>query len=1336
MPDTAQWAAGTCAAPNTPFYSDHSNVVRSYLYPRDQTMINQPQCLRDVTTGVDYDFMITQWGRNGVGSFSYYREGLAGGSAPVFGPATQIGFWNDSQANASTSAAVQAFEVNGHRQSGSAASDPYVTDTTMGLLYLQQHIRRVTIDSQGHAGTPADPSPDTNGNGYGLEEDLGNTVYVTGQVIDAFVASATPNALATVGSEAGRKYSDIAQDLLDAYSWGQNDYNQGGWVYGWNSQDGIDSSSSGWWGVGTAAGNVWNLNVPQWVKDNNKNFGIPHLQAGDGSCGYRDTNPVWSRYTDTTACMIMLSADDEPRSSARFTAAENYAAANFGAYEPLHTIYGMYNLTKAMRLAKDDLGNAAPISLLGGTVDWYAGLANNLISNQQGDGRLAPQGGEGVGAGLSNSWGILILSPALFEQGPTAVCSVDATTVCVAGDPNAACNQGNADLYATVNFDGSQSIAGDNAITSYSWNFDDGVPTSDATTVTASTQYSSVGTHNVQLTVTDAHNNTSSVTCPVAVTASALPPIADAGGPYTMCIGSNSFVLDGSGSTGRGSTIVSYEWDFQGAINFAQIDATGATTEQSAYFNSLGLGTHDVGLQVKDDVSPNANVVNSFTTVTVVDCAPPVITVPANISVITPNPSAPVSYSVSATDNVDATVSVVCTSAPTAGLSSGSDFPVGTTTITCDAEDAAGNQAVTKSFTITVSNNQPPVALDDPASTFSGTPVTVSVLGNDSDLDSDVLTVESTTQGSNGGVTTDGTTVTYSPVLGFAGVDTFAYTINDAHGHTATANVTVTVTKRDATVTAGGGTKVYGNPDPALSATTQTGFLPADVAGISLDSTRAPGNDVGDYATTATATGGNVDNYDVTYVADNFSITTRAVTITADGKSKHVGAGDPALTYQVTSGSLAPGDSVAGTLDRAPGEAVGSYAILQNTVALSTNYVLTYVGANLEITNVAPVAVGGTLTMDEDAFGGASSSVSATDADGDGVTFTVTTLPQFGTLNFNTASGAYTYTPVANYAGQDSFTFSASDGLLSDNGTVAITVVPVNDPPVAGDDSASGNEDSVISVDVLPNDTDQDGGMLFVSAFTLPSNGVLLLNPNGTFDYTPNANFNGSDSFTYTVNDSAGGTDTATVTLTVTAVNDAPMCTLAAPSRTIIWPPNHKMVEIKILGVTDVDGGTPVIKITSIWQDEVTNGGGDGNTSIDGAGIGTDTARVRAERSGKGNGRVYHIRFTATDADGLSCAGEVTVGVPHDRNKPIVDGGARYDSTKATKPSDDDEHHGCGDRDDKDNDKKHKHDNKGHEDDDREDDRRGNSDKDWDNARRGEDRRESGRDNDRRGDRR
>ncbi|MBI2926984.1 MAG: thrombospondin type 3 repeat-containing protein [Verrucomicrobia bacterium] len=134
-------------------------------------------------------------------------------------------------------------------------------------------------------------------------------------------------------------------------------------------------------------------------------------------------------------------------------------------------------------------------------------------------------------------------------------------------------------------------------------------------------------------------------------------------------------------------------------------------------------------------------------------------------------------------------------------------------------------------------------------------------------------------------------------------------------------------------------------------------------------------------------------------------------------------------------------------------------------------------------------------------------------------------------------------------------------------------------------------------------------------------------------------------------------------------LNRPPDCSLARPSLSEIWPPNHKRTYVvDILGVTDPDGDPVRIVITGIQQDEPTNTLGDGSTWIDGGDIGASQVWLRAERSGTpqlpGNGRVYEIFFTASDEQGGTCNGSVKVGVPHDQGHgPAIDDGVRYDST-------------------------------------------------------------------------
>mgnify|MGYP001813148072 FL=1 len=112
-----------------------------------------------------------------------------------------------------------------------------------------------------------------------------------------------------------------------------------------------------------------------------------------------------------------------------------------------------------------------------------------------------------------------------------------------------------------------------------------------------------------------------------------------------------------------------------------------------------------------------------------------------------------------------------------------------------------------------------------------------------------------------------------------------------------------------------------------------------------------------------------------------------------------------------------------------------------------------------------------------------------------------------------------------------------------------------------------------------------------------------------------------------------------------------------------MWPPNHTYRSIDILGVTDPDGDQVTLTVDSIFQDEAVDAPGSGNTAPDGRGIGTPSAEVRAERAGGGDGRVYHIGFTAEDGNGGACTGVVQVGVPHSSGGVAADDGALFDST-------------------------------------------------------------------------
>jgi hypothetical protein len=151
-----------------------------------------------------------------------------------------------------------------------------------------------------------------------------------------------------------------------------------------------------------------------------------------------------------------------------------------------------------------------------------------------------------------------------------------------------------------------------------------------------------------------------------------------------------------------------------------------------------------------------------------------------------------------------------------------------------------------------------------------------------------------------------------------------------------------------------------------------------------------------------------------------------------------------------------------------------------------------------------------------------------------------------GTATVN-ANGTVTFTPAANFSGSGGFNYAISDG---NGGTasssVAVTVTAVNDAPVAGNDTATTPANTAVTLSVLANDSDVDGGALAVSAVTQPANGTASANGT-TVTYTPNTGFAGANTFSYTVSDGNGGTATASVTVTVQAPVDLDIATFTVP---------------------------------------------------------------------------------------------------------------------------------------------------------------------------------------------
>jgi VCBS repeat-containing protein len=197
-------------------------------------------------------------------------------------------------------------------------------------------------------------------------------------------------------------------------------------------------------------------------------------------------------------------------------------------------------------------------------------------------------------------------------------------------------------------------------------------------------------------------------------------------------------------------------------------------------------------------------------------------------------------------------------------------------------------------------------------------------------------------------------------------------------------------------------------------------------------------------------------------------------------------------------------------------------------------------GAELAIdvsaVNDAPVGTAVSITTDENTA--KTGTLAGTDVDGDALTFAKVSDPSHGIVTIET-DGSYTYTPSDNYNGTDSFTFKVNDGTVdSASATVSITVSAVNDAPVGTAVSITTDEDTVKTGTLAG--TDVEGDALTFGKVSNPSHGTVTIASDGSYTYTPTANYNGTDSFTFKVNDGTVDSVDATVSITVSAVNDLP----------------------------------------------------------------------------------------------------------------------------------------------------------------------------------------------------
>ena len=372
-----------------------------------------------------------------------------------------------------------------------------------------------------------------------------------------------------------------------------------------------------------------------------------------------------------------------------------------------------------------------------------------------------------------------------------------------------------------------------------------------------------------------------------------------------------------------------------------------------------------------------------------------------------------------------------------------------------------------------------PSATDDTAMTAEDTAVSVPVLANDTDPNSDPLTVSAVSDPPHGTAAVQvNSTVLYTPDPNYNGADSFTYTVSDG-SHIDTGSVAVTVTP------------VNDNPTAVNDSVTANGNTAATVAVLANDS-------------------------DI----DGDSLTVTSATAPANGSATV--NGDNTITYQATGSYTGPDAFDYTVSDGHGGTATG------------------HVSVTVIPFNAPPVAGDDTATVTED--GSVDIAVLANDSDPESGPLSVSSAGPagHGAVSIN-GNGTIHYAPAANYSGPDSFSYTVQDNVgFTDTASVSVTVTPVNDPPTAVNDAVSTNEDTSAAFNVVANDTDVDGDALTPISTGGSPVGSVSINGNGTIQYTPPADYAGSDSFSYTVSDGHGGTASATVSVTVVAVNDAP----------------------------------------------------------------------------------------------------------------------------------------------------------------------------------------------------
>lgn len=440
----------------------------------------------------------------------------------------------------------------------------------------------------------------------------------------------------------------------------------------------------------------------------------------------------------------------------------------------------------------------------------------------------------------------------------------------------------------------------------------------------------------------------------------------------------------------------------------------------------------------------------------------------------------------------------------------------GTATIDYSIADTSGQSDSAQVTVTVVAINDAPVANNDTITINEDTQVVIDVLSNDTDIDSTSLTV-SQAQATNGNVAIlPDNTLSYTPTANFSGLDTLLYTVDDGQGGQAQATVSITV--------------LAVNDLPVAQ---------PDTAAIDEDNKviiNVLANDSDVESTALTVVSAQAVNGSVSILADQ------------------------TLEYQ--------------PLENFHGTDTINYSVSDTDSGISSSTVTVTIAP----VNDAPIALNDTASTNEEVPIDINVLANDTDPDGDELTISQASATK-GTVTI-TQGNTLIYTPEKDVIGEDVLTYIVTDPAgLSATANVTITVIESNDPPVAVDDVAETLEDTLVNINVLANDTDVDSPTLTVTEATA-QNGTVLIKTDNTLDYTPKAEFSGTDIITYIVNDNELGTATAKVTVTVQAVNDAPT---AQDDNATTDEDNSVTVNV-LANDSDIDDEILLVSITSISE--------------------------------------------------------------------------------------------------------------------------------------------------------